>query len=730
MQNSKLKYTHPDLYKQLDELANAAIDISKLTKGSNKKVWWRCPRDHVWLASVKNRAAGTGCPYCSGRRVNEENCLAAMCPEIASSWHPVKNRPLTPKLVTSGSNRKVWWACEDGHEWEATVHSRRRGQGCPTCSRAEIGTRLVSAILEKRGSLMDAFPDIANEWHHELNGSLQASDVTPSSGKKVWWLCPKGHSWQAVIRDRQVAGCPHCKPKTSKREIGILLELEKYFYPIEWRKKIDGAEVDIYIESIPLGIEVDGYYWHKDRLEKDNAKYDHLARNGLNLLRVRDHKLPKAKGIGVSYSEKESGEAVAARILERLISEKLIDPTRLEKQSVDANNEASVLYRDALIHISMPLAGESLQDLFPNLCLEWDIDANLVKTPNLFSVGSSEKVWWRCNFCGHKWRAAIANRVNGSNCPACSIRIQNEKKTLRAIAKSGCLETSHSNLATEWHRTKNGTLKPSEVPPGSSQIVWWICSKGHVWSASVNDRVAGNGCPDCYNSRRGSMARRRAVKRSGSLENTNPELAKEWHPIKNKSLSPADITAGSSEKVWWLCPSGHSFTAVIRHRANGSGCGYCSGRHTTRDSSVATVNPKLAEEWDVKKNAPLSAYDVSPGSDRKAWWRCANSHSWEASPGQRKKSGCPICHQISRGEKARKAALAKSGSLLENEPSLAAQWHPTKNNGLTPADVTTQSGQKVYWLGSCGHEWPAKIANRYRGSGCPICRKSKTKRKG
>ena len=57
----------------------------------------------------------------------------------------------------------------------------------------------------------------------------------------------------------------------------------------------------------------------------------------------------------------------------------------------------------------------------------------------------------------------------------------------------------HPNLAKEWHPTKNGMLKPSDVTPGSGQKVWWKCLKNpkHEWPATVASRVNGSGCPEC-----------------------------------------------------------------------------------------------------------------------------------------------------------------------------------------------------------------------------------------
>ena len=66
------------------------------------------------------------------------------------------------------------------------------------------------------------------------------------------------------------------------------------------------------------------------------------------------------------------------------------------------------------------------------------------------------------------------------------------------------LSTEHPDLAKEWHPTKNGDLKSTDVTPGSDEKVWWLCKKveGHEWEAAIKSRSRGSGCPECYNRKR------------------------------------------------------------------------------------------------------------------------------------------------------------------------------------------------------------------------------------
>lgn len=66
-----------------------------------------------------------------------DNCLAVANPNLAAEWHPTKNGSLTPDMVTKGSNKKAWWKCRLGHEWQTRIVSRSRGTGCPFCRAAE-----------------------------------------------------------------------------------------------------------------------------------------------------------------------------------------------------------------------------------------------------------------------------------------------------------------------------------------------------------------------------------------------------------------------------------------------------------------------------------------------------------------------------------------------------------------------------------------------------------------
>ena len=55
-------------------------------------------------------------------------------PLLLRQWHPLRNGDLSPRQVSPGSHKKVWWRCGRDHRWQASVASRTAGEGCPVCA--------------------------------------------------------------------------------------------------------------------------------------------------------------------------------------------------------------------------------------------------------------------------------------------------------------------------------------------------------------------------------------------------------------------------------------------------------------------------------------------------------------------------------------------------------------------------------------------------------------------
>jgi hypothetical protein len=59
------------------------------------------------------------------RKPPKGKSLAEVNPELAKQLHPTKNGDLTANDVSSGSDAKIWWKCNNGedHEWSSKMFS-------------------------------------------------------------------------------------------------------------------------------------------------------------------------------------------------------------------------------------------------------------------------------------------------------------------------------------------------------------------------------------------------------------------------------------------------------------------------------------------------------------------------------------------------------------------------------------------------------------------------------
>jgi hypothetical protein len=266
------------------------------------------------------------------------------------------------------------------------------------------------------------------------------------------------------------------------------------------------------------------------------------------------------------------------------------------------------------------------------------------------------------------------------------------------------------SLMDEWDYEANQTLDPKKLTRGSNKKASWKCSKcGHKWKTAIYHRATRKtGCPKCRSAQRKKLAYKE------SLPFTNPEAAKYWHPTKNKNLSPDMFKTGSRFRAWWRCNiCGNEWETPIK---NYNDCSYCKKQSKLLQNSIKKHDPKLAEEWHPTKNGNLTPNDVSYSSNDKAWWICSKCrYTWEAKISNRAVlgRGCPVC--------ANKVVVEGVNDLGTTHPQLASEWHPTKNDDLTPQKVTYGSGRKVGWLCPTGHDYSATILHRAHGTLCPHC---------
>ena len=266
----------------------------------------------------------------------------------------------------------------------------------------------------------------------------------------------------------------------------------------------------------------------------------------------------------------------------------------------------------------------------PELLMQWHPTKNGTLLPDDVTCGSEKTVWWQCER-GHEWKSYIWLRTQqGQGCPYCAGQ--------RVIPGETDLAVRYPDVAHWWHPTRN-SVSPSQVLPHTHKRYWWQCEKGHEWQVSPTALIQGSGCPYC--------AGKKAIYGETDLATLRPDLAEQWHSEKNGALTTQMVTPGSEKRVWWLCERGHPYQSIIFSRANGTGCPYCAGRKVWPGfNDIATVMPRLAQEWHPNLNGSLSPEQVTKGSHKSIWWQCREGHVWKAMVFARAKpngTGCPVC---------------------------------------------------------------------------------------
>lgn len=415
VQSTCLATVNSELASEWHPTKNGYYTPFNIGPNSKKKLWWKCPKgdDHEWQAVVNNRNRGLGCPICSNQKIVFSNSLASLHPELAVQWHPQKNGKLTPLDVGAGSGRRVWWKCPEGddHEWLAEIKKRSLGRGCPIC----IGRKVVDS-----NSVLSLYPELVAQLHPTKNSGLDPNKYRPYSNKLVWWKCPNAddHEWKTSFNMRvQGTGCPKCNSGKSAPELRLFCELKAIFSNVNNRERILGKEVDIFIPDINLGIEYDGWYWHKDKVAHDSKKSDDLEQEIL-LLRVREEGLTKISETDVMLKSKALTFDCVKKVL-GAIQTVCVDGIEKYRPAIERycrrKSWAAGIEFDRIQYERNGLAFErSIDYLYPEISGQWDFERNHPFVPDQFLPSSRKKVWW-IDSSGHSWQAQIISRVRRIN---------------------------------------------------------------------------------------------------------------------------------------------------------------------------------------------------------------------------------------------------------------------------------------------------------------------------
>ncbi|WP_372456481.1 zinc-ribbon domain-containing protein [Streptomyces anulatus] len=478
------------------------------------------------------------------RRPRPGYSLAERAPNLCSEWVGMADGSyLSPLQVPAGSSSHGRWRCGAcQHEWTARISSRStRGSGCPPCG-ARRAAELKSRARPDR-SLTSEHPALAAQFNRTLNAPLIPEHVKPSSSKKLWWTCSCGTDFRARCSDRVRSGslsCSRCSRSTQA-----------------WRQAAPGPGQSFADLHPGLALQ-----WHPSLNEHPPSRYGpgssryapwwrglcgHDWQTSI-ARRVEGHGCPYCSGRMVGY-----GNDLATR---RPDIASRWHPTANGSTSPDCVTPCSMFRAWWLCLVCehvwsasvssqtdgrgcpscgriasargarIPRSGEHLTKTHPHLARQWHPSLNPGRPVEEVGRSSGHHAWWR-GPCGHTWQMPVIARTRGANCPYCSGHRAGYGNDLASL---------HPDITSEWHPTRNGTLTPDQVVPGSAKAVWWKASCGHEWRTLVFVRTRGSGCPACWKAR-------------SSRQQTDLELAL-LTTVPGLSLRHRSIRAGGR---WWQC---------------------------------------------------------------------------------------------------------------------------------------------------------------------------------
>lgn len=727
------------LLHEWDYVRNGLKTPSNTMYGSTYNAWWKCSKNHSYQAKMYSRAkeVPSDCPICSNRIVLVGyNDLATTHPDLAKEWHPYKNGKLTPYNVTCGMTKRVWWFLpyDDektgkhfDFEWETSINNRAmKKSGCPY---------LAGRVWTGYNDLQTLNPEMAKDWDYDKNDAIP-SNVSPNDNHQFYWKCHIcGYEWKTSLNSRSSNkyGCPQCSKEKSKKT--------NRTNRINRIKKVGSLAVT----------------------NPQLAKEWHPIKNGkLTPYDVTGGCKEKVWWL-LPYDDKNTGK------------------------HFDFEWQAQVYSRNRFGTGCPFLSGrlwKGFNDITitnHNIIKYWHPTKNGTLTPDSFTKGSHEKVWWICNY-GHTFKSEISTQCVRFGCPVCNkekqtsfpeqaifyyVRqifpdaINSDRTTLEGLELDIYIPSQNVGIEYDgaaWHKNTDKDLRKEIeckkrgillirvreddcVDYESNSFLLYHYKYGDWESLNV---VITNICGYLSDTKVDVSIDRDihkieemylADKQNNSVAVTNPELLSLWHPTRNGNLKLSYFNRGSQKLAWWMDSYGHEYRCPINQMTDGGEhCPYCLNRKLLVGfNDLNTRFPDVASEWDYDRNNKKPSEVIY--SKGKYWFKCNTcGYRWHAYLTNRiRGNGCPACGHVKqrriRAEKNNNDHYGKALAIAY--PELALEWDEEKNK-MSAADVYSFSIRKEkYWwkCRTCDYEWQSTIKNRTKGRGCPNCSFKKANKK-
>lgn len=660
-----------------------------ITPSGQQQRMWRCRCDcgkiiDVYAAQIKRGLTSCGCIKEEARKQKKQEF------EMLQKQKRMQRLSLIAEKKEQKRQETVAMRQAEGEHRQHLLEENRQQRKCELEKIRQKKKEESERIQEQRlieESLTARFPEIAKEWDRIKNGDLLPSDVFATSSKKVWWICPQGHSYFAAIANRTGPGkngCPYCSVP-AKRVLKGFNDLQSK-YPLI-------AEIWHPNKNLPL---------HPDEVLCGSGKRvwwlgkcGHVFDQSINNM---------VKGAGCPYCSHQ-------------------------KLLPGYNDFASTN---------------------PELLSEWDYEKNDVQ-PDEIMPNSHYKAWWKCPFghSYQAWMSSRCGKTH-TGCSVCdkenhtSFPEQALFYYIKQLFQDACnsdreaigieldIYIPSQKTAIEydgfiWHKNNAYELKKNsqckqhgirlirirEDGLPNFQDCECIIRKDLRSSSGLNKAILdalsilGGSSIDVDVDRDSAFIYSSYIttRKTQSLMAKEPLIAKEWHPEKNGYLTPEMVYPLSSKKVWWLGACGHEWYMSIQNRVlQRCNCPICSGKRIVSGINDLLSNyPDLCNEWNYELNNKAGIFPdhVAPHSDRKAWWSCKRcGHTWYAKIDGRTRmqAGCPECGKavISRS-KFKPVLCVETGAVYESLQEAESQTGISRTCIGNCCRGTQKSAGKLHW---------------------------------
>lgn len=455
--------SNPDLAKSWIKSIDADFEYSpsNVTCQSSIMVLWRCAVIvfHEWEQRVDSRVNFPRCPYCCKQRIHILESLYSVLEQKTLLNHLHNDDKEKAKALSAGSTCvKLRFFCKIcSNLYEAYPHNFLNQECCSSCFISKgTKTRNQNSIKSKgsvatNANLLKQYCYNQKYIDRDKKNKISPEELPISSTKPVWWICHRGHYTKASPSNRNKGKiCAKCSNNTSLLEIILFKELSKQFSKIRTDFRViyndQKNEIDIALTALKCAIEIDGFQYHKNRIDSDIQKIADVKGLGYEFfIRIRDSRLKPLENCDnisfdkdlVSYQsifttkcskKRQKSHDHICLILNSICS--IVDIKDIKFEELKYLEEA----RETWLETRQVKEIDSVATKFPELLEDFDIDNNPPDLLKKITVGSSVQVNWKCKTCSHKWRTSVSKRAKEkTGCPAEAGQTVTEKNAVGNI---------------------------------------------------------------------------------------------------------------------------------------------------------------------------------------------------------------------------------------------------------------------------------------------------------